>query len=932
MITLTINGREIVAREGQSIIEVAQHANIEIPALCHHPDLTPDGSCRLCVVDIEGWPHQVAACMTRAHEGMVVTTENTHLFNSRKTTLKLLLEHYTLDAKAPTTPENDNEFLRWVRKLDAWPPAETYTAKRHAADSDPHPLIRVDLNRCILCTRCIRACTEIQGRSVWGLADRGEHARIVAGANATMLDARCESCGACVAYCPSGALSDRDANLASTDARVQTTCPYCGVGCGFDLHVRSNTIVGVSARPSAPVNGMRLCVKGRYGHDFVHHAERLKQPKVRQYLLDGVTRAPGNDRGPWTTVDWDTAISLVAQKLTTIKRTTGADAIGTLSSAKCSNEENYLVQKFARQVVETHNVDHCARLCHSSTVTGLAMALGSGAMSNTIDDISRYAQAALVIGSNTTEQHPVFGSMLRQAVRTRGLKLVVADPRAIDLVEFACLHVAQRPGSDVALLNGLMHIILKRGWHNRAFIQERTEGFDDLAVALQTYTPEAVSAITGVNEDDLHQAAEVLARNSPMAVIWAMGITQHTTGVMNVLSLANLQLLLGNLGVAGGGVNPLRGQNNVQGACDMGALPNVFPGYQAVSDEGVRAKFQHAWSTSRCGEDSGPHFSSAPGLTVTELINAAGEQALRAMYIVGENPVMTDPNSNHVRSCLEAAEFVVLQEIFPSQSSQWADVLLPASSWAEKAGTFTNTERRVQLFRKAVEPPGQARADWAITAALAREMLTQEGRTPEGDHAGWDYTSAADILSEVAALAPSYAGVSHARLNTGAQLHWPVPGFDHPGTPILHVSQFPLGKGRFHACEHQPPRESTDAHYPLCLTTGRVLYHWHGGEMTRRVSGLLSLYPEPWLEMNSQDAAALGIETGHRVRVHSRRGTMLSRAFASESVLRGVVFGNFHFPGEQNVNNLTIDAVDPVAKIPEYKVCAVRVERIEETD
>jgi formate dehydrogenase major subunit/formate dehydrogenase alpha subunit len=653
---------------------------------------------------------------------------------------------------------------------------------------------------------------------------------------------------------------------------------------------------------------------------------------MRRYLLEGDGQRPaGGERGPWVDTDWDTALNHVARRLAAVKRAAGPDALGVLASAKCTNEENYLMNKLARQVFGTHNVDHCARLCHSSTVAGLAMCYGSGAMSNTMADIAAHAQAIFIIGSNTTEQHPVFGARIRQAVLQRGVKLVVADPRRIDIAEFAVpryggLHLRQRPGTDVALINGLMHIILSEGWHNAAFIQSRCEGFEEFQATVAKYPPDLVAEITGVPADQLRQAAEIIACNKPMAVFWAMGITQHTTGVFNVLSLGNLQMLLGNLGVPGGGVNPLRGQNNVQGACDMGALPNVFPGYQAVTDEKARAKFSAAWALS----DGARLFGDKLGLTVTELIPLAGEGKIQALYILGEDPALTDPDVNHVRHCLEVCEFVVLQEIFPSETSEFADVLLPGAAFAEKDGTFTNTERRVQMVRQAISPPGQARPDWAVIADLGRRMLALEGRRAIGPQAGWEYACPSQVMDEIAAVTPSYAGLSHERLESGVSLHWPVKDPDHPGTPILHVGQFTRGLGKFFAIDHLPPKELPDDDFPIVLTTGRVIYHWHGGEMTRRAEGLLAVYPETLVEISPEDAARIGLNGSRTVRVTSRRGEMVARAIVTDRVSPGLIFGNFHFPGAQNVNNLTIAALDPIAKIPEYKVCAVRVEALPE--
>jgi formate dehydrogenase alpha subunit len=919
---VTIDGRPVQAREGQTVLEAARQAGVTIPTLCYHPDLSPAGVCRLCLVEVEGLSGPVAACTCPVSEGMVVRTETEALAECRRFVLEMLLRRYT-DAGHAAGDRGETEFERWVRHYGARPPEGPPPAPRYPVDSDPNPFVRVDWNRCILCTRCVRACAEVQGRFVLGVGYRGDEAKIIAGLDGHLLDARCESCGACAAYCPTGALDDRmSAGQGRPDRVVTTTCGYCGVGCTLDLHVKDNRIIRAAGNPAAPVNGLHLCVKGRYGYDYVHHPDRLTRPRVRRYLLDGGDkRSASSSERRWVEVGWDEALGLVAGKLLGVKRESGPGAVGVLASAKCTNEENYLVQKLARQVIGTPNIDHCARLCHSATVAGLAMAFGSGAMSNSMDDVADHARAVFLIGSNTTEQHPVFGSRIRQAALRRGTKIVVADPRRIDIAEFAALHLRHRPGTDAALLNGIMHVVLENGWHDQAFIDARCEGFEEFRAAVQKYTPEAAAAITGVPAEDLRRAAEILARNRPMAAVWAMGVTQHTTGVLNVLALANLQMLLGNMGVPGGGVNPLRGQNNVQGACDMGALPDVFPGYQAVSDPAVAARFDAAWAL-----EPGRGLPRKSGLTVTEMVQAFGGGGLRALYVLGEDLAMTEPDSNHARGCLASGEFLVVQEIFPSATSEFADVLLPGVAFAEKEGTFTNTERRVQLVRRAVEPAGEARQDWAITAELARRLLAGEGRSPAGPHAGWDFQGPAQVLDEVAALTPSYAGVSHARLERGERLQWPVPGPDRPGTPILHAGRFARGRGKFHAVEHLPPAELPDAAYPLLLTTGRVLYHWHGGELTRRARGLLEVCPEAVVEVSREDAARAGLGEGQVVRVRSRRGEVVARAAVTDRVAPGVVFGNFHFPGPGNVNNLTIAAVDPVAKIPEYKVCAVAIE------
>ncbi len=539
-------------------------------------------------------------------------------------------------------------------------------------------------------------------------------------------------------------------------------------------------------------------------------------------------------------------------------------------------------------------------------------------MSNSMDDVAANAQALFIIGSNTSEQHPVFGTMLRRAVRKRGAKLIVADPRRIDMVDFATMHIRQRPGTDIALLNGLMYIILEKGWEDKTFIEERCEGFDEFKAAVMQYPPEKASEITGVPVEQLYAAAEIMGTIKPMAVMWAMGITQHIVGVRNVMTLANLQMLLGNMGKPGGGVNPLRGQNNVQGACDMGGLPNVYPAYQPVTNEEVRKKFEQAW---------GVPLSDKIGMTVTEMIPGILEGKTRALYIVGEDPVMSDPDTDHIRKCLEQVDFLVLQEIFPSETYRYADVLLPGVSFAEKTGTFTNTERRVQMVHRAIPPLGEARPDWQIISALAQRLLKNRSDLSEAPYAGWNYASTDEVMKEISALTPSYGGVSHARLEKGERLQWPCPNADHAGTPVLHTKGFTRGKGKFMPIDHIPPAEVPDDEYPFIMSTGRVLYHWHGGQMTRRAKGLMQVYGKSLVEINPEDAEKLGAANRTRVRLTSRRGSIEAEAWVTERVPPGMVYTNFHFP-ESSANELTIAALDPVSKIPEYKVCAVKVEAI----
>lgn len=918
MTKLTINGLEINAESNWTILQAAQHAGITIPTLCYHKDLSPTGACRMCLVEIKGTRGLSTACTTPISEGMEVVTENDTLTSSRRSILKLLLSVY--HDKGYKGDETGNELFRWARHYGLDPQKHMSEKERYEIDPDPNPFIFIDLNKCILCTRCIRACSEIQGRFVWGLSERGFEAHITAGMGEDMIDARCESCGACVAYCPTGALSLKPTiDVGPADKKVTTTCNYCGVGCQFDLNIIDDQVVRVTSNPEAPVNGMHLCVKGRFGFSYVHHQDRLTKPLVREYLLNGGQRPSKKDRGNWVETDWDTALNIVAEKLASARDTFGADSVGVLSSAKCTNEENYLMNKFARQVIGTNNVDHCARLCHASTVAGLATSLGSGAMTNSMKDVYENAKTLFVIGSNTTEQHPVFGANMRQAVLQKGTKLIVADPRRIELCEFATLHLQQRPGTDIALINGLMNIIIEKGYENKQFIEERTEGYEDLVENLKNYPPEKVSAITGVPVSKLYEAVEIMVNNSPSAVFWAMGITQHTVGVHNVFSLASMQMLLGNYG-PGGGVNPLRGQNNVQGACDMGCLVNVYPGYQAVTDEASQKKFETAWGT---------NLSNRVGKTVTEVIPDILNGTTKALYILGENPAMTDPDSNHIRHCLEELDFLALQDIFPTETSTFADVLLPGVSFAEKTGTYTNTERKVQMVRQAITERGEARQDWQITSDIAKRIIARGGRLiNDAPKSSWDYSNAAEIMAEIAAVTPSYGGISHQRLNDGEVLSWPCPDPSHPGTPILHVQKFTRGKGKFIPAIHLDPSELPDDDFPMMLTTGRVIYHWHSGEQTRRVKELMEIYGHALIEVSPEDAKVIGLNNEvNKVKVTSRRGEIVAHAWVTNRVPEGLIYGNFHFP-EENINYLTKAALDPIAKIPEYKVSAVKIEAV----
>ncbi len=681
----------------------------------------------------------------------------------------------------------------------------------------------------------------------------------------------------------------------TAERTVRTTCGYCGVGCQLTLQVKDNMIYRTDSPFDAAPNYGNLCVKGRFGHDYLWHPDRLTTPLIRR-------------NGHLEPATWDEALDLVAQRLSAIKRESGPDSISFLASAKCTNEENYLLQKLARQVIGTHNIDHCARLCHSSTVTGLVQAFGSGAMTNSITDITQ-AKAILAIGTNMTENHPVIALSIKKAVRQCGAQLVVADPRQIELANFATLHLQHEAGTDLALLNGLAYIILEEKLHDSAFIEARTENFQAWQAVVEEYPPDKVSQITGVPVDDLYRAARIYASHKPAAIFYTMGITQHTVGHQNVTAVANLAMLTGNMGIPGGGVNPLRGQNNVQGACDMGALPNVYTGYQRVTDETVRDRHAQFY-----GVEQPP---ARAGLTIPKMFQAAYDGDIRAFYFMGENPALSEPNVTHVLECLKAVDFLVVQDIFLTETAELADVVLPTAAFAEKEGTFTNTERRVQRVRQALALPGEARPDWQIIGDVARRLGADD----------WNYAHPAAIMDEIAEITPIYGGIRYDRLEEEG-LQWPCPTPDHPGTPILHVGKFPRGLGYFSPVHHQPAAELPDDEYPFMLTTGRLLQHWHTGSMTRRVEGLNFLAPEERVEVNPQDAARLGIRDGDWIRVSSRRGSVTARVRVFDRPRPGLVFMTFHF-AEALGNVLTNDAYDPISNIPEYKVCAVRVEKVD---
>ena len=929
-VTLSIDGQEVTAPEGTTIWEAAKSAGIEIPVLCHDERYDPVGMCRMCVVDV-GSRVYAASCVRPAEEGMEVKTATPDVERNRAMLTQMLMADQppTEDDPKETTTA-DNELLVLTRRYGVERENGLPVGSGRGEDLS-NPVIAVNHDACILCDRCVRACDDIQGNDVIGRSGKGYASRIAFDLNDPMGESTCVTCGECVAACPTGALVNkpiRDVPIRPREElkSVDTVCPYCGVGCALTYHVdeERNAIAFADGREQ-PGSQRRLCVKGRYGWDYASSPQRLTVPLIRRDEsypkgpLSVDVRGEGTGRRkPGGLVDygevmphfreatWEEALDLVAERLKGIHSDHGPVSIAGFGSAKCSNEEAYLFQKLIRAGFGTNNVDHCTRLCHASSVAALFEGVGSGAVSTTYGDIIN-SDVAILAGTNTTANHPVASSFFKQA-RRRGTKVVVVDVRRERIADHADIFCQIKPGTDVAFYNGVMHEIIRLGLVDREFIAERTTNYSELAKTVKEYPPERAGQMCGIDADMIREVARLWGEAGAAVVFWGMGISQHTTGTDNARCLIALCSITGQVGRPGTGLHPLRGQNNVQGASDAGLIPMMYPDYQPVDGPGVRELFEAAWH-----RDLNPE----KGLTVTEIIHSVLHGGVRGMYMMGENPFMSDPNINKVRKALSALEFLVVQDIFLTETAEFADVVLPATSYMEKEGTYTNTDRRVQIGRKVLDVPGEARPDWQIIQDISNRIGLK-----------MDYESPREIFEELVSLMPNYAGLSYDNLTETGKLYPNSDPENSDGMVVLFEERFGTDDGKAHLvpAEWLPARELPDAEFPFVLNTGRLLEHWHTGSMTRRSFALDAIQPEAQVYLNPGDAADMGIAEGDFVRVSSRRGSIELRARPSHRDTPGTCFIPFHFR-EAAANLLTIDEIDPVGKIPEFKFCAVRVER-----
>ena len=896
----TLDGRPADALPGETVWQAARRHGVSIPHLCHQDGLEPAGNCRACVVEVAGERVLAASCCRAVQPDMVVSTASPRALSAQKMVLELLLSD--MPAGSHTL---DNELSRWAGQLGVGAPR--FPARGQPPADRSHPAIAVNMDACILCTRCLRACRDEQVNDVIGLALRGAQSQIVFDMGDAMGASSCVACGECVQACPTGALSPASgAALQVPDGQVDSLCPFCGVGCQVTYDVKDGRITQAQGR-DGPANHGRLCVKGRYGFDYVQHPQRLTVPLIRRAgvpKLADVPLDPARVLEVFREASWDEALAFAADGLRTIRDSAGPRALAGFGSAKGSNEEAYLFQKLVRTGFRSNNVDHCTRLCHASSVAALLEGLGSGAVSNPVMDVLQ-AEVVIIIGANPTVNHPVAATWIKNAVR-QGTTLIVIDPRRSDLSRLATHHLQFKPDTDVALLNALMHVIVDEGLVDAEFIAGRTIGFDELKANVAAYSPEAMAPLCGIDAATIRDVARRYAGSRASMILWGMGISQHVHGTDNARCLIALALMTGQIGRPGTGLHPLRGQNNVQGASDAGLIPMMYPDYQRVDDEAVRARFEALW---------GQPLDAQPGLTVVEVMHAARRGEVRGMYIMGENPAMSDPDLNHARQALAALEHLVVQDIFLTETAALADVVLPASAFVEKTGSFTNTDRLVQLGRAAVAPPGDARQDLWIIQQLAGRLGLD-----------WDHPDVGDVFEEMRRCMPSIAGITWQRLQCSGAVTYPCTMEGGPSEPVVFQHHFPTssGRGRFVPADIIPADERPDDAYPWVLITGRQLEHWHTGSMTRRAGVLDALEPDPVALVHPLDLAAIGASPGGLITLQSRRGEVTLYARADDGASRGAVFVPFCYY-EAAINLLTNAALDPFGKIPEFKYCALRL-------
>lgn len=888
MLRLTINGQPCEARDGSTILETLRSIGTTVPTLCHDDRLQPTGACRLCVVELKGWNRHATACNTPVVDGMEIETHSPAIEEVRRTLLRLLAKDYPSQA-VDASP--NKQFHQWLRQYGV--PANGHPSSSMLLRDSTHPYVHVDMAQCINCYRCVRICDELQGQFAWRVWDRGPETRILPDSGTTLLESSCVSCGACVDTCPTGALEDQSIIAdGQPDHWTRTTCPYCGTGCEMMVGTRGERIVQVKPVLDAPVSKGHLCVKGRYAFNFAHSRDRITDPMIRE-------------DGTWRKTSWTEAVQFASSRFREILANDGADSIGVLGSARGTNEENYLAQKFARVVLGTNNVDCCARVCHAPTAAGMKMTLGTGAATNSFDDIES-AAALLVCGCNPTENHPIVGARIKQAV-LRGAKLIVIDPREIELARYADVHLAIRPGTNVALLNAIAHVIVNESLTDESTLRERVRDFDAFREFIAKWPPDLASTICGVKAELIRQAARVYASGKPAMCFHGLGMTEHVQGTDGVVCLVNLALLTGNFGKPGSGVNPLRGQNNVQGSAHMGCEPSNLTGFISI-DQG-RDVFESAWQAP---------LPRTRGLNLMQMIDAAGERKLKALWAIGYDVAFTNPNAAATKAALGSLELVIVQDLFFNElAREFGHVFLPACSSFEKDGTFMNSERRVQRVRKALSPIGNSRADWEIICEVAKAM---------GHDGQFAFRSAEDIWNEVRRVWGAGTGISYNRLESGG-LQWPCPNEAHPGTTILHTETFPSGKTAplkcidFHATAETPSPE-----FPFLLTTGRTLYQFNAGTMTMRTANV-RLRSTDTLDLAPSDATRLHLVSGDRVRVRSRHGEAVLPARPDPRVKPGDLFATFHAT-DVSLNQLTGPQRDAQVQTPEYKVVAVSLEKL----